>query len=98
MSESQLRDYRIRPGHMDNWIAGWESGIVPLRQQEGFGIVGAWVDRSNNRFVWLISYSDADGFEAAEKRFHDLPERLAQDPNPSDFVETATLDMVDPVL
>jgi hypothetical protein len=22
--EIQLRDYRIRPGHMDDWIAGWE--------------------------------------------------------------------------
>ena len=96
--EIQLRDYRIRPGHMDDWIAGWKSGIVPLRQQEGFEIVGAWVDRSNDRFVWLVSYSDADGFEAAEKRYHDLQARLAQDPNPSDFVEAATLDIVDPML
>ena len=22
--EIQLRDYRIKPGHMDDWIAGWE--------------------------------------------------------------------------
>jgi len=42
--EIQLRDYRIQPGHMDDWIAGWKAGVVPLRQQEGFQIVGAWVD------------------------------------------------------
>ena len=83
---------------MDDWIAGWESGIVPLREQEGFQIVGAWVDRPNDRFVWLVGNAGGDGFEAAEKRYHDLPERLAQDPNPSDFVEAATLDMVDPLL
>jgi ribosomal protein L11 methylase PrmA len=93
--ETQLRDYRIRPGHMDDWIAGWTTGIVPLRHQEGFTIVGAWVDRPHDRFVWLVGYSGADGFEAAEERYHDLPERLAIDPNPSDFIETATLDMVD---
>jgi hypothetical protein len=91
----QLRDYRIRSGHMDDWIAGWRSGIVPLRQQEGFRIVGAWVDRAHNRFVWLVGYSGADGFESAEVRYHALPERLSQQPNPSDFVEAATLDMVE---
>jgi hypothetical protein len=52
--EIQLRDYRVRHGHMDEWIAGWEGGVVPLRQQEGFVIVGAWVDRQHDRFVWLV--------------------------------------------
>ena len=93
--EIQLRDYRIQPGHMDDWIAGRERGIGPLRQQEGFQIVGAWVDRPNDRFVWLVGYPGVDGFEAAEERYHALPERLSQHPNPSDFVDAATLDMVD---
>ena len=95
--EIQLRDYRIQPGHMDDWIAGWESGILPLRQQEGFVLIGAWVDRSHDRFVWLVGYPNADGFEAAEGRYHASPARLALRPNPSDFVDTATLDMVDAV-
>lgn len=34
--EIQLRDYRIRQGQMDSWIAGWKSAIVPLREEEGF--------------------------------------------------------------
>jgi hypothetical protein len=71
---------------------------VPLRQQEGFQIVGAWVDRPHDRFLWLVGYSGVDGFEAAEERYHALPERLSQHPNPSDFVEAATLDMVDGLL
>jgi hypothetical protein len=93
--ELQLRDYRIKPGHMDDWIAGWNGGIVPLRQQEGFDIVGAWVDRPNDRFVWVVGYSGADGFEAAEQRYHALSGRLSLNPNPSDFIESATLDMVE---
>ncbi len=96
--EIQLRDYRVRHGHMDDWIEGWESGVVPLRQQEGFVIVGAWVDREHDRFVWLVGYSGADGFAAAEARYHASTERLSVDPNPSDFIREATLDMVDAVL
>jgi hypothetical protein len=95
--EIQLRDYQILPGHMDHWIAGWEGGIVPLREQEGFEILGAWVDRPHNRFVWVVGYAGADGFEAAEQRYHDRPERLSLEPNPSDFIAAATLDMVDAV-
>jgi ribosomal protein L11 methylase PrmA len=93
--QTQLRDYRIRPGHMDDWIAGWESGIVPLREREGFVIVGAWADRPHDRFVWVVGYAGADGFAAAEERYHASSVRIALDPNPSDFVQDATLDMVD---
>lgn len=91
----QLRDYRIRPGLMGDWIAGWQRGIVPFREQEGFAIVGAWVDRPNNRFAWVVGYAGDDGFAAAEERYHASSARVALDPNPSDFVESATLDMVD---
>jgi hypothetical protein len=93
--ETQLRDYRIKPGHMDDWITGWLRGVVPLRERIGFRLDGAWVDRPHDRFVWLVSYSGPDGFQAAEQRYHALPERLSLRPNPSDFVDTATLDMVD---
>jgi hypothetical protein len=93
--EIQLRDYRIRHGYMDDWIAGWREGIVPLREQAGFQLLGAWMDRPHDRFVWVVGYAAPDGFKAAEERFHALPERLSLHPNPSDFVETATLDMVE---
>jgi NIPSNAP len=95
--ETQLRDYRIRPGHMDDWISGWRQGIAPLREGHGFLIVGAWVDRAHDRFVWLVGYSGADGFAAAEERYHSSSARVALDPDPSDFIEHAELDMVDGV-
>ena len=31
--EIQLRDYQIRHGHMDDWIAGWKRGIAPARER-----------------------------------------------------------------
>ena len=95
--EIQLRDYRIRPGHMDDWIAGWERGVVPLRQQEGFQIVGAWVDRPHDRFVWLVGYSGADGFDAANERYYASPKRAALRPEPSELIAEAKKVMVDAV-
>jgi hypothetical protein len=95
--EIQLRDYRIRPGHMDDWMAGWRRGIAPVRVQEGFEILGAWVDRAHDRFVWVVGYSGGEGFSEAEDRYHASSDRLSLDPDPSDFVERATLDMVEAV-
>ena len=93
--ETQLRDYRIRPGHMDDWINGWSRGIVPLRARAGFVIVGAWVDRAHGRFVWLVGYDGVDGFEAADQRYYSSPDRLTLSPDPSDLIEHATQDMVE---
>lgn len=93
--ETQLRDYYIRPGHMDDWVRGWKGGIVPLREQEGFVILGAWIDRPHDRFVWVVGHPGPEAFEAAEERYHSSSSRLVLDPNPSDFVASATLDMVE---
>jgi hypothetical protein len=95
--ETQLRDYLIKPGHMDDWLAGWRAGILPLREQEGFRILGAWVDRPHDRFVWLVGYDRDDGFVAADERYHALPARLSIDPEPSGFIAEARLDMVETV-
>ncbi len=95
--EIQLRDYRIRAGQMDAWIAGWTAGVVPVRQEFGFEIIGSWVDRQNDRFIWLIGYSGADGFGAANDRYYASPRRTALQPEPSDLIEEARKVMVDSV-
>ena len=83
---------------MDSWIAGWTTGVVPLRQEFGFQIIGAWVDRQNDRFFWLVGYSGTDGFDAANDRYYASPERAALSPEPSELIEEAKKVMVDAVL
>jgi hypothetical protein len=85
--EIELRDYRIRHGQMDAWIAAWKSGIVPLREKAGFHIIGAWVDRQNDRFLWLIGYAGAGEFETANNRYYSSPERESLQPNPAELIE-----------
>lgn len=96
--EIELRDYRIRPGAMDAWIAGWTSGVVPLREAAGFRILGAWADRAHDRFVWVIGYAGADGFAAANDRYYASQERSALDPDPAELIEEATKTTVEQVV
>jgi hypothetical protein len=96
--EVQLRDYRIQPGRMDAWIAGWKSGVVPVRREFGFQVLGAWADREHDRFIWLIGYSGADGFDAANDRYYASEQRSSLRPEPSELIEEARKVMVDRVL
>ena len=96
--EIQLRDYRIRTGQMDAWLAGWKSGVVPLREEAGFHVIGAWVDPEHHRFVWLLGYSGADGFDAADDRYYASQQRIALRPDPSELIEEAENAMVKAVI
>jgi hypothetical protein len=96
--EIQLRDYRIREGQMDAWLAGWQSGVLPLREQAGFQVIGAWVDAEHDRFVWLLGYAGADGFEAADERYYGSQPRVALRPDPAELIEAAENAMVSAVI
>lgn len=84
--EVELRDYTVAPGHMDDWLSGWRDGIMPLRSQCGFTLLGAWLDAGQNRFIWVLGYDGAESFDVAEDRYHRLPERIVLNPDPSSFV------------
>lgn len=61
--EVQLRRYRIKQGRLDQFIAEWKAGVVPLRQTFGFTFLGAWSLPESSEFVWVIgdeSLNDAD--------------------------------------
>src|SRR4051812_23896220 len=90
----ELRDYEVLPGHVDDWLAGWRAGVVPLRQQCGFEVAGAWLDRPGHRFVWILSHDGTESFDAAEERYHALPQRCTLSPEPSSFVASARISRV----
>jgi hypothetical protein len=96
--EIQLRDYRIRHGQMDAWIAGWTAGVVPLREEFGFRVLGAWVDRERDRFVWLLAYAGEDGFDAANDQYYGSTKRATLSPDPAELIEDATQAMVETVV
>ena len=77
MATVQLRRYQVKPDELENFVKHWDL-IIPLRQQYGFDVLFAFVDRSTNQFVWAVSREgDSDEFDVAAKRLMDSPEAAA---------------------
>jgi hypothetical protein len=87
----QLREYTVKPGEMDEWIAEWRSKVVPLRTKHGFEVVGAWTVDGTDQFMWIVEYVGAKSWEEADAEYYGSPERNALDPNPArHLAKTAT--------
>jgi hypothetical protein len=89
----QLRMYRVKPGEMEEWLAEFEAGVLPLRRRHGFSILGPWVVRDEDRFVWIVGHED---FERADKAYYDSPERAALDPPPTRHLAEIATWMLEP--
>lgn len=64
---SQIRIYTINKGEMDNFIKHFKDDIVPLHEKIGVPIVGSWVNRPQNEFIWVRTYKDKAEMEAKGK-------------------------------
>jgi NIPSNAP len=82
----QVRIYKIHPGRMDEWLAGWRESIVPLRRKFGFEVVGAWVDRESDRFVWVLALPASEDWDSRDKAYYESKERRGLRPNPADCI------------
>jgi|SRR5687767_1983060 hypothetical protein len=85
MTQWQLRDYEIAEGHLDDFVAAWTSGVLPLRREAGFD-VRAWTVPGESRFVWLLAYDGPATFEAADAAYYDTPDRVALEPDPAQWI------------
>ena len=47
-----------------------------------------------NRFVWVLEYTGAEGFSAADERYYASPERAALRPDPAELIERVETAMV----
>lgn len=66
---SQIRIYTINKGEMDNFLAHFKQDIVPLHERLGIPIVGTWINRAQNEFIWVRNYKDKPDLEAKGKAF-----------------------------
>jgi hypothetical protein len=66
---SQIRIYTINKGEMDNFLQHFKNDIIPIHERIGVPIVGTWVNRAQNEFIWVRSYKDKADFEAKGKAF-----------------------------
>ena len=66
---SQIRIYTINKGEMDNFLKHFKEDIMVLHQKIGVPIVGTWVNRPQNEFIWVRTYKDKADLEAKGKAF-----------------------------
>jgi NIPSNAP len=78
----QLRMYTIKPGEMAAWLEEWARLIAPLRQRNGFEIVGAWTSGAD-QFIWILRYSGPKTWDEADAAYYASPERAAIQPDPT---------------
>lgn len=71
----QLRTYQIKPGLMDEWLALFHGGVVPLHDKYGLPVRTAWVDRETNTFVWVRELTGEGTAEEQEARYRATDER-----------------------
>jgi hypothetical protein len=90
----QLRDYRVKPGEMSEWIDEWSAKIRPLRAKFGFRVVGAWAAADQDRFVWILAHEE---FEAADKRYYASAERRALEPDPARHIASTDYHFVEAI-
>jgi hypothetical protein len=95
--EWQLRSYRIEQGRLDEFVRSWQDLVLPLRQQMGFIVAGAWTVPEENRFIWLVGYDGPEGFKAKNDEYYASPERAKFDPDPAKLVTKGEHVMVTPV-
>jgi len=55
----ELRQYRLRPGTRDRWVALMHERIVPFQKRQGMVIVGCFtVPDDPDAFVWIRRFDD----------------------------------------
>ena len=63
---TQVRVYTINRGMLDSWIALFNEKIVPTSAKFGVTVVGAWVNRPQNEFIWVRTFADEDTLKTYE--------------------------------
>ena len=70
---TQVRIYTVNGGMLDSWVKHFNEKIVPTSAKYGVQVLGAWVNRPQNEFIWVRTFET----EEALKRYEDSPERAA---------------------
>jgi hypothetical protein len=70
---TQVRVYTINRGMLDSWIKQFNEKIVPTSAKFGVNVIGAWVNRPQNEFIWVRTFESDDKLKVYESS----PERAA---------------------
>ena len=63
----ELRQYKIHPGRMDEWVEFMEKDIIPFQVSRGMVITGSWRgEEDGTAYVWMRRFDS----EAERERLY----------------------------
>jgi NIPSNAP protein len=66
---AQVRIYTINKGQLDEFVRHFREETMPLHEKVGIPIVGTWVNRPQNEFIWVRTFADAQERDARTAAF-----------------------------
>jgi hypothetical protein len=70
----EIRTYTLHPGVRDEFVAWFESEVVPAMEAAGMRIVGSFTSVDDeNAFVYLRAFADADERDRQYRAFYESP-------------------------
>jgi hypothetical protein len=68
----EVRSYRIKPGHREEFIQLFETRAVPALRAHGMKVLGPLIDVENpNKFVWLRSFPSLAERDQMKRAFYE---------------------------
>jgi hypothetical protein len=68
----EVRAYRIKPGHREEFIRFFETRCVPALRAHGMQVLGPLIDLENpNKFVWLRSFPSLEERDRMKEAFYE---------------------------
>ena len=68
---TQVRIYTVNGGMLDSWVKHFNDKIVPTSAKYGVRVLGAWVNRAQNEFIWVRTFES----DEVLKKYEESPER-----------------------
>jgi len=68
---AQVRLYTINKGEMDAFLQNFKDVVLPLHQKVGLPVVSTYVNRPQNEFIWVRTFTNEADRDAKQKAFRD---------------------------
>jgi hypothetical protein len=94
---AELRIYTANRGKLDDFVKLWNEKLAPNHERYGLKILGAWINRPQNEFIWIRVFDNEADRDAKTKTYFDSPERKAIGDLPASHLaklEVRTIDNV----
>ena len=75
----ELRQYRIKDGRMDEWVAFMEKEIIPFQVAKGMVVVGSFEgEEEEDLYIWIRRFENEAERETLYKAVYEDPHWLEE--------------------